>query len=161
MILWIVLFFITGVVLIFAEFFLPGLVLGTIGALLLMISTALGVYYYNDYALFIIIGELAGASLGLVLGFWVISLTRAGNWIIHRESQDVSAGYVSAESDNSLLNCEGTVLTALRPAGTIMVDDKRVDAVSNGTFIEEKKRVIVTEVHGSRVVVEEIEECSS
>jgi membrane-bound serine protease (ClpP class) len=58
----------------------------------------------------------------------------------------------------SLLNCEGTVFTALRPAGTIMVDDKRVDAVSDGTFIDAKKRVIVTEVHGSRVVVEEIKE---
>ena len=153
MILWIVLFFVTGVTLVFVEFFLPGLVLGTIGALLLVISTALGVYYYNDYALFIVIGEIAGASLGIVCGFWVISRTRAGNLIIQRESQE---GYVSAESDNSLLNCEGTVLTALRPAGTIMVDDKRVDAVSNGMFIEEKKRVLVTEVHGSRVVVEEI-----
>lgn len=158
MIFWVLLFFITGVLLIFVEFFLPGLVLGTLGGLFLLISTTLGVYYYSDYAVFIVIGELAGASLGIVLGFWVISRTRAGDWIIQRESQNVNAGYVSAESDNSLLNCEGTVLTALRPAGTIMVGDKRVDAVSNGTFIEEKKRVLVTEVHGSRVVVEAIEE---
>ena len=155
MIFWVLLFFITGVLLIFVEFFLPGLVLGTLGGLFLLISTTLGVYYYSDYAVFIVIGELAGASLGIVLGFWVISRTRAGNWIIQRESQE---GFVSADSDVSLLNCEGTVLTALRPAGTIMVGDKRVDAVSNGMFIEEKKRVLVTEVHGSRVVVEEIEE---
>ncbi len=158
MILWIVLFFITGILLIFAEFFLPGMVLGTIGGLLLIISGALGVYHYPDYAVFIVIGELAGVALGVVMGFYVLSRTRAGNLLIQREAQLAQAGYVSAESDMSLLNCEGTALTALRPAGTIMVGDKRVDAVSDGTFIEANKRVIVTEVHGSRVVVEEIRE---
>lgn len=158
MILWVLLFFVTGILLIFAEFFLPGLVLGTIGGILLIISGALGVYHYPDYALFIIIGEVAGVGLGVVLGFYVLSRTRAGDLLIQREAQFAEAGYVSAESDMSLLNCEGTVLTTLRPAGTIMVGDKRVDAVSDGTFIDAKKRVIVTEVHGSRVVVEEIKE---
>jgi hypothetical protein len=68
MILWVLLFFVTGILLIFAEFFLPGLVLGTIGGMLLIISGALGVYHYPDYALFIIIGEVAGVGLGVVLG---------------------------------------------------------------------------------------------
>lgn len=156
MILWVILFFITGLLLIFVEFFLPGLVLGTIGGLLILISTILGVYHYEDYALFIILGELIGACAGIVLGFWVLSRTRAGDFIKLRDSQKAESGYVSAESDLSLLNCEGTVLTALRPSGTIMVGDKRIDAVSDGTFIEEKKRVQVVQVHGSRVVVEEI-----
>jgi len=157
MILWVLLFFIAGILLVFAEFFLPGLVLGAIGGVLIVISAVLGVYHYPDYTLFIILGELIGTCVGIVLGFWVLSRTRAGNLIMLRDAQHADAGYVSAESDLALMGCEGTVLTALRPAGTIMVGDKRVDAVSDGTFIEEQKRVRVVQVHGSRVVVEEIE----
>ncbi|MCK5861954.1 MAG: hypothetical protein KAH38_05685 [Candidatus Hydrogenedentes bacterium] len=158
MIVWVILFFVTGLVLIFAEFFLPGLVLGTLGCLLIVISTILGVYHYADYALFIIIGEMAGGCVGIALGFWVLLHTRAGNLIKQQEAQTVESGYVSAESDLSLINAEGIVLTALRPSGTIRVGDKRVDAVSDGVFIEEKKRVHVVQVHGSRVVVEEIQD---
>jgi membrane-bound serine protease (ClpP class) len=156
MIFWVILFFVTGILLIFTEFFLPGLILGTIGGMLILLSTVLGVYYYPDYAVFIIIGEVVGAFLGVVLGFWVLSRTRVGSMIMQQHAMSAESGYVSAESDLSLLNCEGTVLTALRPSGTIMVGDKRVDAVSDGTFIEKNKRVQVVQVNGSRVVVEEI-----
>ncbi|MCC6486790.1 MAG: NfeD family protein, partial [Candidatus Hydrogenedentes bacterium] len=44
--------------------------------------------------------------------------------------------------------------TALRPAGTIVVNGKRVSAVSTGDFISEGTAVRVVEAHGNRVVVE-------
>jgi membrane-bound serine protease (ClpP class) len=43
----------------------------------------------------------------------------------------------------------------LRPAGSIMVGNKRIDAVSNGIFIDAGKTVRVVEVEGHRVVCEE------
>ena len=46
--------------------------------------------------------------------------------------------------------------TDLRPAGIITLDDKRIDAVSDGTFILRNKKVKILEVDGSRVVVREI-----
>lgn len=156
--LWIILFFVTGMLLVFAEFFLPGMVLGVIGGLLIIISGILGVYAFPDYALFIIIGELICVGLGIVLGFWVLTKTRASNLLTQKHAQLAEAGYVSAVSDASLLNHTGRVLTALRPSGTIVVDNKRVDAVSEGVFIEEGTRVRVMQVHGSRVVVEALEE---
>ncbi len=158
MIFWVLLLFVAGILLIFAEFFLPGLVLGSIGGLMILVSIVLGVYTYPDYALFIIIAEIVGAAAGIVLGFLVLSRTRAGSLLMLRDTQAAGSGYVSAESDMSLLDAEGTVLTALRPSGTIMVGDKRVDAVADGVFIEDKKRVRVVQVHGSRVVVEEMED---
>ncbi len=158
MIFWVLLLFAGGVLLIFAEFFVPGLVLSTIGAIMVLTSIGLGIYSYPDYMLFIIVGELLGVGLGVLLGFWVISRTRAGNLLTLRDAQTAESGYVSAESDASLLGQEGKVLTALRPSGTIMVGDNRVDAVADGVFIEEKKRVRVVQVHGSRVVVEELED---
>ncbi len=157
MILWVALFFLAGVLLIFAEFFVPGLVLGTIGGVLVVISAILGVYHYPDYALFIIIGETVGVGVGVIVGFYVLTRTRAGSLLMQEHAQTAASGYVSAESDLSLIGAEGVVLTALRPSGTIMVGDKRVDAVSDGVFIEAKQHVKVVEVHGSRVVVEALE----
>ncbi|HQM99976.1 MAG TPA: NfeD family protein, partial [Candidatus Hydrogenedentes bacterium] len=72
-------------------------------------------------------------------------------------AQTAESGYVSAASDLGLLHREAVVLTALRPSGTINTGDKRIDAVSNGIFIEEGTRVRIVEVHGSRVVVEPVE----
>ena len=62
---------------------------------------------------------------------------------------------MAADSDISLDGTEGEVYSALRPAGTIIIDKKRIDAVANGSFIDKGARVRVIEVRGSRVVVEE------
>ena len=49
----------------------------------------------------------------------------------------------------------GKVLTELRPAGTVQIDGRPVDVVSEGAFIEKGTRVVVLSVSGSRVVVRE------
>lgn len=157
MIWWVVLFLIAGMTLVISEFFLPGAVLGGLGVVLVIISAALGIYSYPEYALFIIIGEILGVVLCTVLGFLLLTRTRASKLLTLRDAQKADEGYVSAVSDTSLLNREAVVLTALRPSGTIRSGDKRVDAVSNGIFIEEGARVRIVEVHGSRVVVEPLE----
>lgn len=48
----------------------------------------------------------------------------------------------------------GVALTALRPAGTAELDGRRVDVVSDGSFIAPGAPVRVVEVAGHRVVVE-------
>jgi membrane-bound serine protease (ClpP class) len=156
MFLWLMVFFVSGIVLIISEFFLPGGILGVIGSMLVIISGILGVYSYPEYALFIIIGETLAVGAGIVLGFVILTRTRAAKLLTLDHAQTQNAGYVSAASDLTLLNQKGIVLTALRPSGTIKVGDKRIDAVSDGIFINEGARVIVVEVHGSRVLVEPI-----
>ena len=52
-----------------------------------------------------------------------------------------------------MLGLEGEAITLLRPAGTIQIGDKRVDAVSEGEYIERGSRVKVITVEGGRVVV--------
>lgn len=157
MIFWVLLFFIAGMVLIISEFFLPGGVLGAIGGMLVVVSGILGVYAYPDYGLFIIIGEVIGVAICVVLGLYILTRTRAASLLTLEHAQTQDAGYVSAASDLTLMNKVGVVLTALRPSGTIKIGEKRIDAVSDGVFISEGARVQVVEIHGSRVVVEPIE----
>ena len=159
MMAWMVLFFIAGMVLVLVEFLLPGMVLGTIGVGLLILSGVLGVKAYPDYALHIIMGELIGAGLSVILGLVVLTRTRALRGTLTQSlSQQAADGYVSAESDLALIGREAEVITALRPAGSIRVDDRRIDAVSDGVFIEERRLVRIREVRGSRVVVDPIED---
>ena len=157
MILWMILFLIAGMILIISEFFLPGGVLGVLGVVLILISAALGIHGHPDQALFIIFAEIIGICLCLILGYFVITRTKASRLLTQEHSLNAADGDVSAESDTSLLDQRGIVLTALRPAGTINVGNKRVDAVSDGSFIEEGASVRVIEIHGSRVVVETID----
>ena len=158
MMVWVVLFFLAGMALVLVEFLLPGLILGTIGAGLLVLSCVLGVRAYPDYALHIIVGELIGAGLSVILGLLVLTRTRALRGTLTQSmSQQAEDGYVSVMSDLSLVGQEAEVITALRPAGTIRVGNRRIDAVSDGVFIEERRRVRIREVCGSRVVVDPVE----
>lgn len=157
MIVWIAIFFAAGIVLIISEFFLPGGVLGGMGIVLVLLSGTMGVYQYPDYAVFIIIGELGAVALGIALGLYILTRTRASKLLTLQHQLSHELGYVSATTDVSLLNEEGMALTPLRPAGVIAVADKRVDAVSDGIYIEEGTQVRVIEVQGNRVVVEPIE----
>jgi membrane-bound serine protease (ClpP class) len=154
MIWWVILFLVAGMALVISEFFLPGAILGILGVMLVIVGAALGIYSYPEYGLFIIIGEFIGVAFCTAIGFFILTRTRAAKMLTLEHSQSKDAGYVSAASDLSLLNQEGVVLTALRPSGTIKVGQKRIDAVSNGVFVEEGARVRIVEVHGSRVVVD-------
>jgi membrane-bound serine protease (ClpP class) len=52
----------------------------------------------------------------------------------------------------------GTALTALRPSGTAIIDDERVDVVSQGDFLSAGTAVQVVNVSGSRVEVKGVRE---
>lgn len=156
MIFWVVLFFMAGMTLVIAEFFLPGLVCGILGVLSFIASGVIGVRYYPDYVALIVGAEILGAVFCVITGLVLISKTRAGRHLRLEVAQRPEEGWVSTVSDESLVGAAGVVLTQLRPAGTIEVNGKRIDAVSDGTFIDQGSRVRVLEVHGNRVVVEQI-----
>jgi membrane-bound serine protease (ClpP class) len=156
MITWVLILFAGGMVLILAEFIVPGMICGILGGLLVLSSAGLGCYTYPDYTWTIILSELVGVFAAVVLGMFLLARTRAGKNLILSSSQQADAGWVAAESDASLVGAQGEVFTALRPAGTILIHGKRVDAVSDGTFIDKGATVRVIEVHGSRVVVEQV-----
>ena len=154
MIIWVIVLFLAGMALVFAELIVPGGVCGVIGALLVLISCGLGCYHYPSYAFFIILGEVVAATMAVVFGLYYLPRSFAGKAMILHSSQPAEEGWVAAMSDESLLGASGQAYTKLRPAGVIVVDDRRVDAVSSGDYINKGEQVRVIEVKGSRVVVE-------
>ncbi|CUB29252.1 hypothetical protein BN2127_JRS1_09051 [Bacillus cereus] len=72
------------------------------------------------------------------------------------DSTNTESGYVSNQTRTDLIGKVGVTFTPLRPAGTVIIDDERLDVVSEGSFTEKDKKVKVVKVEGSRIVVREI-----
>ena len=151
---WPLFLFFLGISLIVLEFVLPGVVCGIGGAVLLCISAVMGIAAYPEYTFMIIMGEFMGLALGVGLGLIVLSKTSSVTGLALGTSLTEESGYVNLPTNTALVGRPGTVMTALRPSGTILVDGERHDAVSDGDFILEGEAVRVLEVHGNRVVVE-------
>jgi membrane-bound serine protease (ClpP class) len=165
---WEIVLFFIGVVLIIIEiFFIPGFgVAGGLGISLVVFS--LGASLIGNVGLrFPPMEHISMAvwtlTITLVIGILLLmSLARylPQNQMFSRlvlmESTDRNTGYTSAKSLDDLLGMEGVTITPLRPSGVVLVDDRRVDVISDGEFVENGARVRVVDTGSSRVVVKKI-----
>lgn len=156
MITWIAALYLGGIVLLLLEFILPGLVCGVVGSLMLLGSIALGLRTYPEHAALIIVGGLLTAMALVIAGMWLLPRLGYRTGLMLQKNQNPEEGYINAPDRAELLDREGVVFSALRPAGAILIGDERLDAVSQGEFIEKDCRVRVVAVEGNRIVVEAI-----
>ena len=77
--------------------------------------------------------------------------------VVLKDSTNAEAGYRSHDDRSHLVGKIARTSTDLRPAGIILINDERIDAVSDGSFILRNKDVKILEVEGTRVVVREID----
>jgi membrane-bound serine protease (ClpP class) len=145
-----------GLVVIVVEIFVPSF--GLLAAL------AAGLLLYSLYLVFTTISVNMGLvfvgvdifviPVVLVLGFNALG---ASSWSLHKRlSRD--EGVASQSPDLAAwLGKEGVAVTNLRPSGTVMIGDTRLDAVTDGDYVSSGTPVKVTLVSGNRMVVEKIE----
>jgi membrane-bound serine protease (ClpP class) len=76
--------------------------------------------------------------------------------LILTDATTTESGYVSNRNRTELIGIMGIALTDLRPSGTVLVDDERIDVVSEGSFIAKGTKVKFIKVEGSRIVVREL-----
>lgn len=139
-----------GFLMIGAEVFVPGLVLGSLGALCLGAAI---VWTYIDYGALPGTFVLAGVGIFGLIGFFiwlsVFPKTFVGRQIINKNAlrTDENSARVS------LLGQGGVALSPLRPAGTAKIAGRRVDVVAESGFVESGETVVVVQVEGARVVV--------
>ncbi|MCC6142269.1 MAG: hypothetical protein IT368_00535, partial [Candidatus Hydrogenedentes bacterium] len=101
--LLIVLLYIAGIILFLAEFFLPGLVLGIVGALMLIASAGLVFYHDPQHAGLILVAQAVGVIIALVVGLWVFLRTGMSRGLTLSKSQEEAAGYTNQISNRSLI----------------------------------------------------------
>ena len=102
---------------------------------------------------------LTTTILLILVSAWVVirslpgssRLARSGVFLLTRTDRDV--GYESAPHRADLVGREGTAITDLRPSGTALIGDERVDVVSVSEWIPAGTPVRVVSAEGYRHVV--------
>ena len=89
-----------------------------------------------------------------ILGLWLFPRTRLGRSFILNIAANRTDGFQAPPQDLvNLVGKSGKSLTPLRPAGTALINDQRVDVVTLGDFIDPEVEIEVILVEGNRVVV--------
>ncbi|MDJ0331077.1 nodulation protein NfeD [Planococcus sp. S3-L1] len=146
-----------GFGLLIAEFIIPGGVAGFLGIAAILGSVLLAGGDLKTTAIAVLIAMIV-ATIGMVIvvKFFGKRLDLFKR-IILTDATDTAGGYVSTTNRPELVGKIAQTVTALRPSGTIKLDDERIDAVSEGRFIDSGKDVKIIKVEGSRIVVRELE----
>jgi membrane-bound serine protease (ClpP class) len=148
-----IILFVIGILLLVAELFLPGGLIGILGFAAILGSFFLAsenvIHMGISILIAIIISIVASIFMIKVLGRKMSIFKK----IILNDSTNTEQGYVSNVNRVDLLDKKGVTLTQLRPAGKIKIEDEIIDAVSEGAFIQKDQEVKVIKVEGSRIVV--------
>ena len=150
---------IVGIGLLIVEMFMPGLgIPGISGAVLLVASV------YFTWTRHGMMAGLGVAVIELALGGTAIALSLRSaskgrlskSPLVLKGGQTQKEGFVAAEDLSAYLGKTGLTFTVLRPAGIADFDGERMNVVTAGEFISQGVKVVVKEIEGARVLVEEV-----
>lgn len=145
-----------GLLLIFLEFFLPGGIMGTIGALVVIASIVIFAMQYHS-ALVLLYAVICVGFVVVLFRFalWKIKRGEAGRTIYSDDDQE---GFIASHFDKSAIGREGIVDTDLKPGGHILIDDKRHLAISLSGYVSKGEKVKVVGGQGESLTVKKIKE---
>lgn len=100
-------------------------------------------------------GVFAALNAAGVIGAYVVAV----KWLPRsplalKPTRVEEGGYEPVESLAALVGRPGVAFTTLRPGGTALIDDRKIDVVAVGGFIEPGSRIKVLSVEGTKVIVE-------
>lgn len=149
--------FIVGLILLIVEMFTPGFgFAGISGLVLLILGIILTARNAREAVVMIVILILL---IAIVLAV-ILRSAKKGRlskklilWSAARHEQ----GFTTSEDTSSLLGKEGVALTVLRPAGSGEFEGRRLDVVTDGSFVEQGTKIKIIRTEGRRIVVEPVE----
>ena len=147
----IIILILIGAVAILLELFLPGGIIGLLGALCLLgaIVVSFTEYGFNT-GLLVTVGILSVTSVALY--FWMKHFDRLP-WIRSLILTETAGGSSSSDKKSALLDKAGETLTDLGPSGKALIDNEKLDVIAESGFIDKGTPVTVVEASGSKIVV--------
>ena len=145
---------VSGLMLIGAEIFAPGAILGSLGGLALLGAIIAGFSAFPSAGPFIAIAIVF--LVGLVIYLWIKIFPKTSFGKKMTVSNDLSTSKSADATLTELAGKTGVAASQLRPSGYAMIDGRRVDVVTRGEMISKDDPVRVVKVEGSRVIVEKI-----
>ncbi|GIP35836.1 nodulation protein NfeD [Paenibacillus sp. J2TS4] len=150
--------FIIGIILLLVEIIVPGFGLFAVAGSIALISGVV-MASYNTASGLKSLGIAAIVAI-IVIAIFIKIFKHKGVWnkFILRDEQKNEMGYTSTSSKEHLIGKSGISLTTLRPSGTALINEERVDVVTLGDYIDRGQKIKVTQIEGTRVVVRELKE---
>jgi len=149
----IVVLVVVGFLMIAAEVFVPGLILGTLGGLCLLASVVLCYFSYGALTGTIAFAVLVVLSVG---GFFLWLRLFPHTPIGKKLMLNRSLLSQNAIESPDLIGIEGEAVTPLRPAGTALIQGRRMDVVAESGLIESGQKITVVAQEGIRIVVRRV-----
>lgn len=149
----ILLLFILGIVLLFLDLFIPGIILSVAGTIAFLAATARA---FTDYGT---AGGLMTFAIGAVLlvamlylEYWVLPKTPFGKKFFLHAAVD-GTSQMPSEHTSALAGKEAVALTPLMPSGQIEVEGRRYEALSLDGHVARGARLKVTGMQNFSVTV--------
>ena len=154
--IFVLLLFIGGLALIGLEMFVPGGIVGTVG----IITVVYAIIYVNKSTYYIAFILVVSLILAVILYYVNRNVFHKKLMFLDRlvlnDSISTEDGYVASESRVELVGKKLKAYTDLRPAGVAILDNEKLDVVTDGDFIEKGNEIKIVRVEGMRIVVKKI-----
>lgn len=148
-------FLVLGLLLILIEFYLPGAIMGIAGGILIITSIVLFAMEATSpvwIILYIIMVTVAIVYL-VKFALWRIRTAKPGRSIYLQSDQ---TGYQASSYDASVIGKTGVVVTDLKPGGHILVEGKRLQAISQSGYLVKGTEIIVLSGQEESLIVKPI-----
>jgi len=151
MISLIILLLIGGLLLLWLEMVVPGMIAGSLGGIAIISGITMAYMHHGmEGGNLSVVGTLGG--LGLLMYWWSnrFQHTAIGKKMI---LSNAVQGSGVAEELTALVGKTGEAVTPLRPSGTVQIEGKRIDAQTDGDWVEIGAPVTVVRAQGALIVV--------
>lgn len=145
-----------GTLLLGAEIYVPGGILGVLGGFALVAAAVIGFQFGGLGGWISVAGILLLAAFVVYLWIRIFPRTGAGRRLtLARDGREFKLDDAEARA---AIGREGVALSPLRPAGIGEIGGRRCDVITRGVFLEAGRRFRVVGVEGARRIVEPVEE---
>lgn len=149
-----------GLILIFIEFYIPGAIMGIAGGLMVFTSIIMFAMQSQspwEIAIYVVV---VGVVLGYLIKFaiWRIRTAKPDYSIYSDDSQN---GFQASSFDSTAIGKHGVVVTDLKPGGHILVDGKRLQAISQSGYLTKGTEVLVIGGQEESLIVKPIKKETS
>lgn len=153
----VLLIFLAGIALLLIEAFAPGFGFPGVGGILLIIASIVLASSSTTTAVISLVIAFIASVIALVLILKYAPKSKYFDRLTLVTEMRSEFGYISTNSKEELVGKEGIVTSYLHPAGTVDIEGEKVDAVSEGSYVEAGTRVKVVRREGRRIVVRKID----
>jgi len=147
---------IAGLMLIGAEVFIPGGVLGFMGGFALFGASVTAFAIFPASVAAGITGGII-IMVGVVIGLWIKFFPNT--WIGRKMTVSKNLHDAKGTEDHlqELLGSKGVTTSSLHPGGYAEINGRRIDVITQGEMIDCNTAIKVIEIEGNRVVVAKTE----